>query len=208
MERTYIKNLKDHIDQKVAIAGFVDVRRDHGKLIFIDLRDKTGVVQSVIRPDQDDAYQTGKILRGEWVVRMEGVVNKRPEKMINTEKTCSLCRSTDIRREGIDCGYTSAVNLDRPAGAKGRDEFCIKESCQDCGSMEWELQPIPCHICGGPGVTGHTTDEISVSITGYRYTVYGMPDRVNTCSDKCKSLLDKKVKQLIDEASAEGAYDE
>lgn len=93
MNRIYIQDLKNYIDQKVTIAGWVDMRRDHGKLIFIDLRDRTGIIQTVIRPlaladeQQDAAYDAGKELRGEWVVEMEGIVNKRPENMVNSDSS-------------------------------------------------------------------------------------------------------------------------
>ncbi len=85
MGRTYINELKNNINKTVRIDGWVDVRRDHGKLVFIDLRDTTGVVQTVIRPDSGDAYEIGKTLRNEWVVSVEGIVQKRPEKMVNKE---------------------------------------------------------------------------------------------------------------------------
>jgi nondiscriminating aspartyl-tRNA synthetase len=83
MERTLIKNLHDFVGAEVTIAGWVDVRRDHGKLIFIDLRDRTGKVQMVALPNHEEAHKLAGVLRSEWVVSITGVVNKRPEKMIN-----------------------------------------------------------------------------------------------------------------------------
>ncbi|HEY4486874.1 MAG TPA: aspartate--tRNA(Asn) ligase [Candidatus Paceibacterota bacterium] len=85
MNRTYIKDLKNNIDKKVTIAGWVDVRRDHGKLIFLDVRDKTGVLQAVSNAKNEKAHGIVDTLHGEWVVALTGVVNKRPEKMINPE---------------------------------------------------------------------------------------------------------------------------
>ena len=81
--RIYIKELKDYIDKKVVIAGWVDVRRDHGKLIFIDLRDMSGKVQMVALPNHKEAHDNASKLRSEWVVEIIGKVNKRPEKMGN-----------------------------------------------------------------------------------------------------------------------------
>src|SRR3990167_5839184 len=81
--RIYIKELKDYIDKKVSIAGWVDVRRDHGKLIFIDLRDMSGKVQMVALPDHKEAHNAASKLRSEWVVEILGKINKRPEKMVN-----------------------------------------------------------------------------------------------------------------------------
>ena len=83
MERTEIKNLKDNIDTEVMISGWVDVRRDHGKLMFLDIRDGGGIVQCVVLPGSSTETQAiaGK-LRPEWVVSIQGKVNKRPEKMV------------------------------------------------------------------------------------------------------------------------------
>ena len=84
--RIYTKDLSEHIGKEVQIAGWVDVRRDHGKLIFIDLRDRTGKVQCVIVPSVAEAYEAGKDLRSEWVVQMVGTVQERPENMRNDKE--------------------------------------------------------------------------------------------------------------------------
>ncbi len=86
MKRTYIKDLKNHIGSEVTINGWVDVRRDHGKLIFIDFRDMTGKVQSVALPNNKEAHEVAGKLRPEWVVKASGLVNKRPERMIAKNK--------------------------------------------------------------------------------------------------------------------------
>ncbi len=86
MNRTYIKDLKAHVGQEVSISGWVDIRRDHGKLIFIDLRDMTGKVQSVALPNNKEAHEMAAKVRPEWVVRATGVVNKRPDKMVSKNK--------------------------------------------------------------------------------------------------------------------------
>jgi len=80
--RTYIKNLKELIGQEIIIAGWVDVRRDQGKLIFIDMRDMTGKVQCVVLPSHSDAMEQVKEIRTEWVLKITGMVNKRPERNI------------------------------------------------------------------------------------------------------------------------------
>lgn len=83
MERIYIKDIKNKVGEEVKIAGWVDVRRDHGKLIFIDLRDMSGKVQMVALPNHKEAHETASKLRSEWVIEIVGKVNKRPEKMVN-----------------------------------------------------------------------------------------------------------------------------
>ena len=83
MNRIYIKEIKNKIGEEVKLAGWVDVRRDHGKLIFIDLRDMSGKAQMVALPNHKEAHDNASKLRSEWVVEIIGKVNKRPEKMIN-----------------------------------------------------------------------------------------------------------------------------
>ena len=79
MERTLNKDLPPHVGQTVGIAGWVDVRRDHGKLIFLDIRDRSGIVQVVVTPKAAEALETAKELRAQWVVEIEGEVKARPE---------------------------------------------------------------------------------------------------------------------------------
>lgn len=86
-DRIYIKDLHDHIGGEVTILGWVDVRRDHGKLIFIDLRDATEKVQMVALPSHKEAHKMADTVRPEWVLEVRGIVNKRPEKMINKDQT-------------------------------------------------------------------------------------------------------------------------
>ncbi len=83
--RTYIKDLKDFIGSTVSISGWVDVRRDQGKMIFLDFRDMTGKVQGVILPNYVETLEIGKTLRNEFVVKVEGKVNERPEKNKKTD---------------------------------------------------------------------------------------------------------------------------
>ncbi len=87
MKRTLIGDLKEHIGKEVTIAGWVDVRRDHGKLIFLDLRDMSGYVQMVALPSHEDAHSVAETLRPEWVVSVKGKVNERPEKMKNHDQS-------------------------------------------------------------------------------------------------------------------------
>lgn len=82
MTRTYIKDLKDHIGKEVSISGWVDIRRDHGKLIFLDLRDMSGKVQMVALPNHAEAHAAASTVRSEWVIEVKGIVNARPPKMV------------------------------------------------------------------------------------------------------------------------------
>ena len=86
MTRTYIKELKEHIGKEISISGWVDIRRDHGKLIFIDIRDMSGKIQAVALPNNKEAHEVANKIRSEWIIKAEGIVNKRPEKMIAKDK--------------------------------------------------------------------------------------------------------------------------
>ena len=67
----------------ITVAGWVHSRRDHGGLIFIDLRDHTGLVQLVINPEQAEAFRLAESLRDEFVIRVSGVVTERGEGLKN-----------------------------------------------------------------------------------------------------------------------------
>lgn len=73
------------VGEKVDLLGWVSVRRDHGKIIFVDLRDRSGSCQVVFTPSMDGvSYDLAQELRSEWVVKINGLIKARPEKMINS----------------------------------------------------------------------------------------------------------------------------
>jgi aspartyl-tRNA synthetase len=86
MKRTLIGDLHKHIGKGVKISGWIDVRRDHGKLAFFDLRDMSGYIQMVALPNNKESYEIAGNLRPEWVVSIKGMVNERPERMINKDQ--------------------------------------------------------------------------------------------------------------------------
>lgn len=80
------------------MKGWVNIRRDHGKLIFIDLRDATGLVQMVVLPNHKEAQGQASTVRSEWLIEVKGKVNARPEKMIKDELNGNLeIEATEIR---------------------------------------------------------------------------------------------------------------
>ena len=68
------------------MSGWVDVRRDQGKMVFFDFRDRSGKVQAICLPNRAEVLAEAKTLRSEYVVRIEGIVNKRPEKNVQVSK--------------------------------------------------------------------------------------------------------------------------
>jgi aspartyl-tRNA synthetase len=83
MKRTLIIETPKMVGKTVKLSGWVHIRRDHGKLIFVDLRDRSGIIQTVIIPDAKEAHEASKILRSEFVVEMEGLVKARPISAVN-----------------------------------------------------------------------------------------------------------------------------
>ena len=73
----------DEVGKNITVAGWVHSRRDHGGLIFIDLRDHTGLVQLVINPEQTEAFRLAESLRDEFVIRASGMVTERGEGLKN-----------------------------------------------------------------------------------------------------------------------------
>ncbi|MBI2003491.1 MAG: aspartate--tRNA ligase [Parcubacteria group bacterium] len=85
MKRHWINEIKDKIGETVELFGWVNVRRDHGKIIFIDLRDRSGICQLVFTPQNEELYKIAESLRPEWVLQVKGEVAERPKGMENPE---------------------------------------------------------------------------------------------------------------------------
>ncbi|HSW92371.1 MAG TPA: aspartate--tRNA ligase [Patescibacteria group bacterium] len=77
MERTYALDAVAKVGEKISVSGWVNTRRDHGGLIFIDVRDHTGIVQLVINPAAPEAFALAEELRDEFVIRASGTVRER-----------------------------------------------------------------------------------------------------------------------------------
>jgi aspartyl-tRNA synthetase len=99
LKRTnYCGNLGiENVGQKVVLMGWVDVRRDHGSLVFIDLRDREGIVQVVLDPNKSET-SASKNLRSEFVLAVEGIVRARPDGMKNDK-----IKTGGIEIEAVRC---------------------------------------------------------------------------------------------------------
>jgi aspartyl-tRNA synthetase len=73
-----------HLNRTITLYGWVHRRRDHGGVIFVDLRDREGLVQVVCDPDNADAFGIAEKIRNEFVLKVEGRVRHRPEGTVNT----------------------------------------------------------------------------------------------------------------------------
>jgi aspartyl-tRNA synthetase len=99
-----------HVGQKVVMMGWVDVRRDHGSLVFIDLRDREGIVQVVLDPNKEET-SASKNLRGEYVLAVEGVVRARPDGMKNAKIKTGAVEVEAIRCEILNEAAVPPFNI-------------------------------------------------------------------------------------------------
>ncbi len=102
-----------HVGQEVVLMGWVDTRRDHGGLVFVDLRDRLGIVQVVLNPAQEGT-QTAKSFRGEYVVAVRGVVRARPEGMVNSKIATGEVEVEALACEILSEAQTPPFQIDDP----------------------------------------------------------------------------------------------
>ena len=76
---------KTHVDQEVELCGWINKRRDLGGLIFVDLRDREGLVQVVFDSDIEELMSSANTLRQEFCVQLKGVVRARPDSQVNKD---------------------------------------------------------------------------------------------------------------------------
>ena len=100
------------IGKEVVLSGWVHKRRDHGGLIFIDLRDRWGLTQVVFDPDRDpEAHKAAEHIRAEYVISVHGYVNNRKEGMVNPRN--------DVQTD-VAC-YNRTFHLDRLPALRSRN---------------------------------------------------------------------------------------
>jgi len=116
MKRILNKETTKYLGKSVKVCGWVNTRRDHGKIIFIDLRDISGLLQVVFTPKEEKTYKIANTLRPEWVIYVEGKVKNRPEGMQNpkvetgkmeleAEKLAVLAEAKTLPISIDDAGY-------------------------------------------------------------------------------------------------------
>ena len=103
---------EEQLGQTVSLCGWVHRRRDHGGVIFIDLRDREGLVQVVCDPDREDVFKTAEAVRNEFCVRVTGLVRLRPEGTTNANlksgKIEVLCQQLEV----LNASVTPPFQLD------------------------------------------------------------------------------------------------
>ena len=122
IQRTLIVETVDFVGKEVLLKGWVRLRRDHGKLIFLDIRDRSGLIQVVVNPKASErAHKVAQELKPEFVVEILGKVNKRPQGTINKDlptgtvelEAIEITILSEAEALPFDMG-TDALNLELP----------------------------------------------------------------------------------------------
>lgn len=120
--RVLVKNTPQEIDKEILVQGWVHSRRNHGKLIFIDIRDRSGLLQVVFHPKVSQAaYEVANQFHPEDVVAITGTINKRPERLINPKIVSGTVELQATKAEILSVAHTlpfdmgqEALNLELP----------------------------------------------------------------------------------------------
>ncbi len=102
-----------NVGERVKLAGWVNRRRDHGGLIFIDLRDRWGITQVTFHPEVADVFAEAEALRPEWSISVEGEVLKRPEGNENPELPTGEIEVSATALEVLNASATPPFEIDR-----------------------------------------------------------------------------------------------
>ncbi len=113
MRSHYCGRLRDsHIDETVSLCGWIHRRRDHGGVIFLDLRDREGVIQVVFDPDTVAAFGLADQVRNEYVVRVQGVVRARDKSALNPKMETGTIEVLGQQIEILNAAETPPFQLD------------------------------------------------------------------------------------------------
>ncbi|MEE8156687.1 MAG: aspartate--tRNA ligase [Gammaproteobacteria bacterium] len=113
----------DLVDQEIQVAGWVHRRRDHGGVIFIDLRDREGLLQVVFDPDSPEIFAQAERIRGEYVLSVRGKLRRRPEGMINRDIATGTVELLAQDLEILNRAETPPFHHDEQAGEELRLKF-------------------------------------------------------------------------------------
>jgi len=113
MRSLYCGELNEtHLDQEVTLCGWVHRRRDHGGVIFVDLRDHKGLVQVVFDPDREAIFATAESVRNEFVLKVTGRVRRRPEGTVNPDMPTGAVEMLGLDLEVLNAAETPPFQLD------------------------------------------------------------------------------------------------
>ena len=101
-----------HLGQEIELCGWVHKRRDHGGVIFIDLRDREGIVQVVYDPDRAEPFAIAESIRSEYVVKLKGRVRARPEGTVNDKMKTGMVEVLGLELEVLNSSETPPIQVD------------------------------------------------------------------------------------------------
>lgn len=113
MERTWIIDTPDRVGDSVQIKGWVQTRRDHGKLIFIDVRDRSGIIQVVFWGGNKELFDQATVLRSEFVVCLTGKIQSRGEKQINPDLPTGMVELAVEKLEILNESKTPVFEIEK-----------------------------------------------------------------------------------------------
>ncbi|MBL4821311.1 MAG: aspartate--tRNA ligase, partial [Gammaproteobacteria bacterium] len=103
---------ESHVGQEVLLCGWVHRRRDHGGVIFLDVRDKEGISQVVYDPDTEESFATAEGVRNEFVVQVRGKVRPRPEGTVNKDMPTGGIEVLGLELTVLNAAKTPPIQLD------------------------------------------------------------------------------------------------
>ena len=103
---------EDHLDQEVTLCGWVHRRRDHGGVIFVDLRDHRGLLQVVFDPDTEATFATAERVRNEYVLQVRGRVRRRPEGTVNPDMPTGQVEVLGLELNVLNAAETPPFQLE------------------------------------------------------------------------------------------------
>lgn len=103
---------ESHVDQEVTLCGWVHRRRDHGGVIFLDVRDRDGITQVVFDPDTKESFATAEGVRNEFVLKIVGRVRLRPEGTVNKDMATGQIEVLGKELEILNAANTPPMQLD------------------------------------------------------------------------------------------------
>lgn len=103
---------EEHLDQEVEVCGWVHRRRDHGGVIFVDLRDHTGLLQVVFDPDRAEIFEIAERIRSEYVLKIKARVRRRPEGTQNPNMPTGMVEVLGLELEVLNAAATPPFQID------------------------------------------------------------------------------------------------
>ncbi|NVZ07742.1 aspartate--tRNA ligase [Allochromatium humboldtianum] len=128
-----------HTGQEVVLCGWVQRRRDHGGVIFIDLRDREGLVQVVFDPDRAEVFARAEQVRSEYVLKITGRVRPRPEGTINPDLPTGEIEILGLDLEILNAAETPPIQLDSHA-ADASEELRLRYRYLDLRRPEMQAR--------------------------------------------------------------------